>query len=211
MKPKTFALSSIFPNPFARVEFEGMEDVNRGILAYALDCERAGKVKRGNDDKTITAWGDCFQVSLGQDSPPPLVELADAVRRAMGHFLEQIGLKGSMGRARASGWLVLARAGGYNGPHAHPHGTFSTIYHAVMPEKPFPQGRLEFVNPIGTQGFHSFASVNEVVPSKAGNLFILPSYLIHFVHPFEGPGERVSVNMDFFIESGPATALRGGG
>ncbi len=208
MKPANFTLSSIFPNPFARIEFEDVEEVNRAIHAYTLDRERSGKVSRGDEDKSITAWGNCFQIQLTQDLPPQVGELVRAVQRAMGHFLKQIGLDKIPGRTRTSGWIVLTRAGGYNAPHAHPHGTFSTIYHAVVPEKPFPQGCLEFVNPIGTQAFHSFGTVNEVVPSKAGTLFILPSYLVHYVHPFEGPGERISLNIDFFFEGGPATAVR---
>jgi hypothetical protein len=208
MKPKNFKLSSIFPSPFAQIEFEEAEEVNRAIHAYTLECERAGKIVRGDDDKTITAWGDCFQIALTKEAPPQINELAQAVRITMGQFLKQIGIESVTGNVRVSGWIVLTRAGGYNAPHAHPHGTFSTIYHAVVPEKPFPQGCLEFINPVGTQAFHSFGSVNEVIPSKAGMLYILPSYLMHFVHPFEGPGERISLNIDFFIEGGPATAMR---
>jgi hypothetical protein len=208
MKPRSFSLSTIFPNPFARVEYEDMAEINGAIHAYALECESAGNVSRGDEDKSITAWGNCFQIMLSQNLPPPVAELGLAVRRAMAQFLTQIGLGSVEGQVRESGWIVLTRAGGYNAPHAHPHGTFSTIYHAVVPEKPFPQGCLEFVNPIGTQAFHSFGTLNEILPSKPGTLFILPSYLMHYVHPFEGPGERISLNIDFFIEGGPASAMR---
>jgi hypothetical protein len=209
MKPKSFSLSSIFPNPFARVELEGMEDINRRIHEYALASEQAGKINRTTDDRSTTSWGPGFQLSLFEEKVPAVDELVGAVQAAVGHFLGQIGLGDlAKGAVRINGWMVLMRAGSYNAPHAHPYGTFSTIYHALVPEKPFPQGCLEFVNPIGTQAFHSFGLVTETVESKAGMLFIMPSYLVHSVHPFEGPGERISLNLDFFFEGGPTTALR---
>jgi Putative 2OG-Fe(II) oxygenase len=207
MKPKNFSLTSIFPNPFARIEFEGFEELNRRIHEYALAMEQAGKIIGSRDDNT-TNWGNCFQITLFREQVAVIEELAGAVRAAMNRYLAQIGLGNLNAPVQVSGWIVMTRAGGYNAPHAHPHGTFSTIYHALMPEKPFPQGCIEFINPLGTMAFHSYGSVNEIVPTKPGTLFILPSYLVHYVHPFEGPGERISVNMDFAIGSGPAAALR---
>ena len=209
MKPKSFALSSIFPNPFARVELESVEDLNRRLHEYALASEAAGKVKRTTEDRSTTSWGEGFQLPLFEEKAPVVDELVAGVQAAMGHFLAQIGLGDlAKGHKRINGWMVMMRAGSYNAPHAHPHGTFSAIYHAVMPEKPYPQGCLEFVNPIGTQAYHSFGLVIETIESKPGTLFILPSYLVHSVHPFAGPGERLSINFDFFFEGGPTTALR---
>lgn len=210
MKPRNFSFTSIFPNPFAQIEFEGCEELNRRIHEYALAMEQSGKIITSRDDKWqyTTNWGNCFQITLFRENVPVIEELAGAVRTAMNRYLAQIGLGDLNAPVQVSGWIVMTRAGGYNAPHAHPHGTFSTIYHALMPEKPFPQGCLEFINPIGTMAFHSYGSVNAIVPTKPGTLFILPSYLVHYVHPFEGPGERISVNMDFGIAGGPAKALR---
>lgn len=203
MKPKSFSLSSIFPNPFARVELDGVDGLNRRLHAYALEREKAGTIRRSSEDDGTTSWGDAFQAPLFEEKVAVVDELTAAIQAAMAHFLAQIGL-GDLpkSKVRINGWMVLMRANSYNSPHAHPFGTFSVIYHVLVPEKPFPQGRLEFLNPLGTQAFHSFGLVNETVDSKAGTLFIMPSYLVHYVYPFEGPGERLSINMDFFFEGG---------
>jgi len=198
MRVKSSNLTTIFPTPFARVEFEDFTDINQRIVDYVHQCEKAGNTRDSRADNT-TNWGNGFQIQLFRVKVPVIDEFVGHVNAAFEKFLNSIGLKGLDADIRSSGWIVLSRAGGYNSPHIHPHGTFSSIYHVKVPDRPAPQGYLEFINPMGSAALQSLGSPHELVAPKEGTLTFIPSYLMHAVHPFEGDGERISLNIDFTI------------
>jgi len=208
MKIADYNLSSIFPTPFARVKFEGYEDLNVRIVEWVREKEAAGEVTPATSDQT-TNWGNCFQIQLFREKVPVIDEFAGHVRRAFTGFLNSIGLADIKGQIRHTGWIVVSRQGGYNSAHVHPHGTFTTIYHVRVPHRPFPQGYVEFINPVGSATLQSFGQPTELVAPEEGTLLIVPSYLMHAVHPVDGDAERISLNMDYTIIQPDSRAVSG--
>lgn len=97
-------------------------------------------------------------------------------------------------------WANVNRAGDYNLPHLHPGSTWSGVYY-VDPGEPPPAdspgaGAIAFENPnLGAQ----MSFFGRVVPSYveiqpvAGLMLLFPSYLIHFVQPYRGERQRISI------------------
>ncbi|MGA2189923.1 MAG: putative 2OG-Fe(II) oxygenase [Steroidobacteraceae bacterium] len=103
-------------------------------------------------------------------------------------------------------WFHVTRRGGFFGLHNHPNASWSGVY-CVDPGQSDPgnqnSGLLSFVNPMIMGAMHMDAGVARMplpygyqvasVALEAGQLVIFPSWVLHDVKPFEGPGERVTI------------------
>ena len=201
MKAKSCDIKTLFPTLLGRVEFDEYESINSRIVDYVRECEREGKISDSRSDGT-TNWGNGFQIQLFREKVPVIEEFMPFISQALEGFLDSVGLsaiKKMQAELTTAGWIVVARDGSYNAPHVHPHGTFSSIYHVQVPDRPSPEGYLEFINPTGSAALQSFGHASELVQPKEGTLLIIPSYLMHGVHPFQGEGERISLNIDYAV------------
>lgn len=104
------------------------------------------------------------------------------------------------------GWVNINRAGDYNQPHTHPGNTWSGVYYVRTGEagrdRP-DSGVIEFVDPRPRCDFDSDTAVPHsgalrVAPTD-GTLLIFPSYLEHFVHPYWGSGERITLAFNSLV------------
>jgi uncharacterized protein (TIGR02466 family) len=93
------------------------------------------------------------------------------------------------------GWAVLMKEGDSNSPHIHPDACLSGVYYVETVDKPFPQGCIEFINPVETLSFNELLRADSCfkISPAAGELILFPSYLTHYVYPFKGPGERICI------------------
>jgi len=107
------------------------------------------------------------------------------------------------GGLRLYGWANVTRPGGYNRVHNHAASMWSGVYYVDpgSPDASFPDsGVLEFVDPrlgssmVTTPG-RPFGGNLRVVPEE-GLMVLFPSWLMHFVNPFEGTGERISISFN---------------
>jgi len=106
---------------------------------------------------------------------------------------------------RASAWANVNRDGNYNTLHVHAGSHWSVVYCVAMgepePGHPF-NGRLELRDPRPgavhgrLPGFLFGRGIT--VDPKPGLIVVFPAWLEHWVHPFHGAGERISiaVNID---------------
>lgn len=106
---------------------------------------------------------------------------------------------------RATGWANVNRHGHYNNLHIHAGSHWAIVYYVTAGEEepghPL-NGRLELRDPrpsaahVRLPGF-MFGRAITVQP-QAGLLIVFPAWLEHWVHPFYGRGERISiaVNVD---------------
>lgn len=117
-------------------------------------------------------------------------------------------------------WFHVTRRGGFFGLHNHPNASWSGVY-CVDPGIHDPgkrdSGLLSFVNPTITSAMHMDAGIcNMKLPYghqvaslslEAGQLVIFPSWVLHDVKPYEGPGERITVafNCWFTLPDPPGT------
>ena len=113
-------------------------------------------------------------------------------------------------------WINYQRCKEYNPPHKH-DGDLSFVIYLQVPKgiveedlkeqgkskKTYP-GRINFFS--GTNMPFSINSYSEL--PEVGDVFIFPSYLMHFVNPFESEGERISVAGNIYLETN-STFLEG--
>ncbi len=101
----------------------------------------------------------------------------------------------------AEGWINLSHAGALNAPHAHPGWLWSGCYYAQVPElggASATDGCIEFLDGRTNLRVLSvvdmpFLRTKAQVRPVAGLLLLFPAHLMHWVYPFGGAGERVSI------------------
>jgi hypothetical protein len=111
-------------------------------------------------------------------------------------------------KATLDGWINVNGPGDYNMPHYHPGNTWSGVYYirtgSDVPNRPT-SGRIEFIDPrtrcdaLGPKdGLRHSGSI--WISPVDGMLLIFPSYLEHYVHPYQGSGERITLAFNSLVE-----------
>jgi uncharacterized protein (TIGR02466 family) len=99
------------------------------------------------------------------------------------------------------GWITSLNAGGFNSPHLHPRSTISGVYYVKTPKEILKNidgsfsGWIGFMDPRSNSQIWPISShLNYYfVPPIEGSVVLFPSYLQHFVPPFNSPGERIAI------------------
>lgn len=102
-------------------------------------------------------------------------------------------------------WFHVTRKGGWFGYHNHPMASWSGVY-CVDPGRAtdrLESGLLTFPNPLPASSVFldaansglrfPFSSSNYAQALQPGQLVLFPSWLGHFVSPYQGDGERITV------------------
>jgi uncharacterized protein (TIGR02466 family) len=144
-----------------------------------------------------------------RDPPPELEALGALLRRALLDCLGAVMAPGAEASVRIglSGFANVLPRGGYHTYHAHPGAHLSGSYYvdAGRPDPENPRsGRLCFYEPrAGGAMIHSrllgFAEDFEVTP-ETGMIVVFPGFLGHAVHPYSGPGDRITVAFNADVE-----------
>lgn len=116
---------------------------------------------------------------------------------------------------RCHSWFHITTFGGYFRPHTHPLASWSAVY-CVDRGSPAVElsngqrGDVVFYDPRGNASMFldrtnrqmrrelSFNSFK--ISLETGDLLIFPSYLTHFVEPYMGKRERITVAANFWVE-----------
>jgi len=100
-------------------------------------------------------------------------------------------------------WANISRSGDYNKVHNHPGAVWSGVFYVSLGKRdrePAGNGCIEFVDPRpGNQN-----AFKVVVDPRPGQLLIFPAWLYHYVNPFRGTGERISIAFNTTAEVNPA-------
>lgn len=100
------------------------------------------------------------------------------------------------------GWANVLQQGDWQRPHFHPSAKNAVcgVYYVHLPKNmPEPQGNIEFFNPIPQSVSHGFPSTRRLVPME-GKLVLFPPWYVHYVHPFNGEGERAIIAFDILAQ-----------
>lgn len=89
------------------------------------------------------------------------------------------------------GWTVRMDSQDWNGLHIHPQTNYSGVYYINVPELPYPEGCIQFVNPhpIAT-AYGNGQPAGDFYPTKSGDLIIFPSWMAHLVMPYRNTNEK---------------------
>ncbi len=192
-------ITLLFATPMLRLAMPDAAPVNAGLRTLILQKAQA---QAGKTISNVGGW------QSGNDllewAAPEIATLkgwiVGAVRRMAQHS--------PLFRDRAPGtttfhahaWANINRSGHYNRMHLHPGEHWSGVYYVDI-GRPDPQvannGVIEFPDPRPTArampvpGFKFDRGIS-VLP-QPGMLLLFPSWLDHWVSPFQGAGERISI------------------
>ncbi len=183
----------------------GLDALNREVaeVIHKLRDQHIGD-KRENEalSGTITTYGG-YQTSkkmLFLNRPEAAVQKLrdEVIAPGVKAYMDKVYAEQGKGiRTRLVSWANILREGDWQAPHMHPTvgNLISGVYYVEVPEKPQPQGCIEFLNPHPVAHHHGVSLTRRIYP-KAGDLILFPPYYIHYVYPFMGPGERSIIAFD---------------
>lgn len=197
-------VSLVFPTPIGEFIIPECESVNARLAELILERERTEPNR-----PYANAGGWHSGINLLDWPGPEIVQFRNWMAEAVNHMIAStvqmmkaagIQTKANMGPIQAHAWANVSRYGNYHRTHNHPGNAWSGAYYVTAgkdsPENPL-SGMLEladprpFANMCLTPG-NPFGQKILVRP-LAGKMIVFPSWLEHFVHPYFGEGERISI------------------
>lgn len=193
----------LFETPLIILDWPGSESLNRS-LGQLIAADRAASPGVGKSN--VGGWHSATDFIL-RDAPA-LAELRDRIRSVLDETISRLMAPGDYS-FRLDGWANVLGPHAYNGPHNHPNATWSGVYYLTgIPGKSQPgpgelAGKIEFLDPRPAAGM-LYAADNAfqrrcLFSPRPGCMLLFPSWLQHMVHPFPGPGERVSIAFNITI------------
>jgi uncharacterized protein (TIGR02466 family) len=198
--------SILFGTPLIRFVVPNAAKLNEGLRQLILAREishPSRKVSNAGGWQSATdflGWGapECAEL---------LKSIQNGVRRACDLSPAQRALPPGSRTLLLSAWANINRDGAYNRPHVHPGSHWSGVYYVDI-GRPTPgiptNGAIEFVDPrnigaaVAVPGF-TFGDPCYFMP-EPGMMLIFPSWLYHWVMPFRGNGERISIAFNALLE-----------
>lgn len=194
-----------FPVTVMSSRHTGLDAANRDVYAVIrrlrdehLDDPKENEALSG----TITTYGG-YQTSkktmfLNLQDPAIQTLREQVVLPGIRRYLQKV-YADQAGKlnTRIVSWANILREGDWQAPHMHPTpgNLISGVYYVHVPEKPAPQGCIEFLNPHPAAHYHAVSLTRRISP-QAGELLLFPPYHIHYVYPFRGEGERAIIAFD---------------
>ena len=181
---------------------------NSDLCRVALDLrDRDPGASKSNEG----GWHS--QGNVFEHSSPALGALAMNLRKVI-RYLCSVSLQSPSGKplelsASLYGWFNVNEHGDYNLPHHHSGNTWSGVYYVRTgaPASDHPMsGAIEFLDPrvrcdvAPKRGFSHTGALS--IKPHPGLLLVFPSYLEHFVHPYRGKGQRVTLAFNSLVQSG---------
>lgn len=207
------AISLLFPTPIGEFHVPESAAVNAALKRLILEREQA---EPSSPKANVGGWHS--RPNLLEWPEPEIAALRGWIMEAVNHMVgaglkmaEQMGRKEKPrpGRLAAQAWANVSRAGSYHRTHNHPGSAWSGVYYVEAgdesPDAPL-SGVLElpdprpYANMTSTPGDPFGQKV--LVRPKNGTIIMFPGWLPHFVNPYVGPGERISIafNVSFVEE-----------
>jgi uncharacterized protein (TIGR02466 family) len=200
-----------FAAPFAFEQHPNASALNADLRALFLKRETEGS-KYANPNPYTVRNKDLFESHFDLfDWPEPII--AELREFCLGNLLRTVAQLNQYDLAfmkriniATDAWFHITRRNGFFGVHNHPMASWSGVYcvdsgrhDADQPDS----GKLSFVNPNITGNMYvdagsaalqnPFNMGNMGYSLAAGQLVLFPSWIPHYVMPFYGEGERITV------------------
>ena len=191
-------LTMSFATPIARIRVNEAAEINPAIQKLILENEAA----QPNQQRDNAGWYSSDDIL---DWPAPdLTILKESIRDAVTQMTKlTLGADTFDGRLILTGCANVMRHGAYHRPQTHARYHWSGVYFvdAGQPDPDWPRsGTIEVQDPrertemTATPG-NPFGQTT-AIPAEAGTMIVFPSWLNHWVNPYYGKGERISVSFN---------------
>ncbi len=199
-------LQQIFPTVLLRRKLKAVAPMNARLREIVLQREKQQGASIGASN--IGGWHS--SPDLMEWDFPEIKLLIQALLETGAELTRTLTPAGFDGEVRVSFyggcWANVLRHGGYNRIHNHPGAVWSGCYYVSCGEtvaEPPANGWIEFQDP-RPGNIHGG---KERVEPEEGLLLIFPSWLNHFVNPFMGGGERISIAFNLDAELVPRPVM----
>jgi uncharacterized protein (TIGR02466 family) len=184
-------LNHVFTTPVLRETTTLSPDQLAEIRDYLLSLQGTSE---GDAKSNRGGWHSKGNLFSPEHTQFPI--LRGAVTTAMFNYIGEVfGFRGEIQLA-LTGWTVINRPGDYNVPHNHAANLLSGALYIVVPEN-MKGGNIVFQDPRLNLNAHEtegmrrvglrapWMSTNITVPPVAGEILVFPSWLVHYVEPYE--------------------------
>lgn len=186
---------TIFPTQILSYTWENSEKINKELREVILKKEKEGEGRQQSNVGGFHSEWDMLRWDY-----PCIEELIQRIHQMSGLMTKVYGLKDDKTvDLSITGWANVMRSGNYHCPHNHPNNFWSGCYYIDDgdPDESIQyNGYFEFLDPRGGSDMHSSESLvcprYQIIP-KAGTIIMFPAYMQHYVHPYVGLGERISI------------------
>ncbi len=190
-------ISRLFVTPILRRLCPGVDAVNRRLREILLERERSAPPENRSN---VGGWQSTRDLL---DWPHPELStprdwIVEAVKEMTGYTLgdQPYTVGGSL---QMVAWANVLRRGNDNRVHNHPGMSWSAVYYVTLGGEPLSDadGLIEPVDPRGAANMvatpgRPFDHKVRIRP-RAGEIILFPSWLQHYVNPYEGGEERISI------------------
>ena len=192
-----------FPTPIIVHEWQDSDALNAALCTLILADEAANtSLSRSN----VGGWHSGMDFIERDD--PAIHHLLTRIRTLLSEATQAM-MKADGKGFRIEGWANVLRKGQYNSIHVHPNSTWSGVYYVTGNPPPEPpgtpefSGKIEFIDPrpaaSATYTVENMMQQRTMLNPGPGTMIAFPSWLQHLVHPYFGPGERISVAFNMLI------------
>ena len=190
----------LWPTLFMAIQLPGHEAANPVLSALLLQA---------NSQQTQLTTNYLNQ-NLFELNHPAISWLQQCVMRAIADYAAEAGME-TMPEVSVQAWANVNAKGDYHNLHNHPHSWLSGTYYLDVPVQPSPTGRddlnpgsISFFDPRGAANMTALRNDGQFDPEyrrlpKAGELFLWPAFLHHFVHPNMADTPRISISFNVVV------------
>lgn len=192
-------VTTAFPTRIGRFRVPDADTMNDGLRALILEAEGA---HAGIGRSNIGGWHSRPDFFVSQESA--VAALTTWVTWALRRMVDATAGPGAFtGSLSLTAWATICRAGAYHAPHCHPDSAWSGVYYVDAGSRVagYPlSGVLEFLDPragveIARTPGDPYGTPVRIVP-EPGLLVIFPSWLYHWVHPYQGQSPRIAISFN---------------
>lgn len=197
-----------FAVPLMLRRIEGAELVNEGLRRIVLEHEKA---EPGTTKSNFGGWHSAGNML---DWPgEEVLTLKQWIREAVEYMCSLPARRdASAPKATsyaATAWANVNRNGNYNNLHNHPRQHWALVYYVTLGEETpgfKNNGRLEIRDPRPGSRFYNPPGyrfgLSKIVNPRPGLMLMFPAWVEHWVHPFFGTGDRISIACNIKIKGG---------
>jgi uncharacterized protein (TIGR02466 family) len=195
----------IFTTPIANYRWPNADDLNQALCDAIMQREEASAgISRSN----VGGWHS--QTDLLDWDLDCIRELRGRIRAFATELCRAVAIDPQdpvHRNFRLEGWANVLRYAQYNSLHSHPNAFWSGVYYVSgnprpAQEHPF-SGKLELVDPRPGASLSFSERTNLygrfLINPVPGQMVIFPGWLQHQVHPYFGPGERITIAFNVIL------------
>ena len=190
----------LWPTLFMSIQLPGHEAANPIISSLLMQAH-------GQQDQLTTNY---LNQNLFEVNHPAIEWLQQCVMRAIADYAAEASME-TMPEVSVQAWANVNAKGDYHNLHNHPHSWLSGTYYLDVPVQPNSTGRddlnpgsISFFDPRGAANMTALRNDGQFDPEyrrlpEAGELFLWPAFLHHFVHPNMADTPRISISFNVVV------------